>query len=118
MSMPGILEINAVEYYANEVEDDIDNGIVGGLIAEPVNPNNKFVEQTITGETFIKPKKDYSYTYTGNLNGVWSVKSDYPIKLIQDGKTVTVRWLDVCSGQFDLIYADAYKKTIVVESLF
>ena len=33
-SMPGILEITAVEYYANETEDDVDNGIVGGLIEE------------------------------------------------------------------------------------
>ena len=55
--MPGILEINAVEYYKNETEDDIENGIVGGLIAEPVSPNNDFVDNTIIGESFIKPKK-------------------------------------------------------------
>jgi hypothetical protein len=30
--MPGILEITAVEYYANEHEDDIENGIAGGLV--------------------------------------------------------------------------------------
>jgi hypothetical protein len=28
-----------MEYYANEHEDDIENGIVGGLIKEPENPN-------------------------------------------------------------------------------
>jgi hypothetical protein len=32
ISVPGILEITAVEYYANETEDDIENGVVGGLI--------------------------------------------------------------------------------------
>ena len=37
ISMPGIIEINAVEYYSNETEDDIENGIVGGLITEPIN---------------------------------------------------------------------------------
>ena len=63
ISMPGILEINAVEYYANEAEDDIENGIVGGLIVEPENPNNKSQEDTIIGETFIKPKKVYEFTY-------------------------------------------------------
>ena len=29
ISMPGILEINAIEYYANEIEDDIENMGVG-----------------------------------------------------------------------------------------
>ena len=118
LSMPGILEINAVEYYANETEDDIENGIVGGLIAEPVNPNNDFVEDTIIGETFIKPKKTYEFTYNGNLEGSWSVDKNIPVELKQDGKTVQLKWLDTYSGQFDLYYANAYKKTIIVESLF
>ena len=118
ISTPGILEINAVEYYANETEDDLENGIVGGLIADPVNPNNEFVEETIIGETFIKPKKQYEYIYQGNLEGLWTVEKDLPIELIQDGKTVKVRWLNTYSGQFDLYYANSYKKTIVVESLF
>lgn len=118
LSMPGILEINAVEYYANEFEDNLENGTVGTLKTEPINPNNSFIEDTITGETFIKPKKEYEYEYIGNLVGKWSVKENYPIKLIQDGKKVKLRWLDTYSGQFDLIYAGCFKKTIVVQSLF
>ena len=118
ISMPGILEITAVEYYANETEDDIEQGIVGGLIAEPVNPNNQFIEDTITGETFIKPHKTYTFTYIGNYKGVWSVDKDVPVELKQNGKTVEVRWTDTYSGQFDLYYGGIYKKTVVVESLF
>ena len=118
LSMPGILEINAVEYYANEIEDDLEQGVVGGLIAEPTNPNTKFVEDTIIGETFIKPKKLYEYTYKGNLEGIWSIEKGVPVKLEQNGKTVTLKWFDTYSGQFDLYYAGLYKKTIVVESLF
>ena len=118
LSMPGILEINAVEYYANEFEDNLENGTVGTLKTEPINPNNSFIEDTITGETFIKPKKEYEYEYIGNLVGKWSVKENYPIKLIQDGKKVKLRWLNTYSGQFDLIYANCFKKTIVVQSLF
>lgn len=118
ISMPGILEITAVEYYRNETEDDIENGIVGALIAEPVNPNDKPVEDTIIGETFIKPKKTYEFTYKGNLEGVWSVEKNIPVELKQDGKTVQLKWLDTYSGQFDLYYAGVYKKTIVVQSLF
>ena len=118
LSMPGILEINAVEYYANEFEDNLEDGTVGTLKTEPINPNNSFIEDTIVGETFIKPKREYEYEYIGNLVGKWSIKENYPIKLIQDGKKVKLRWLNTYSGQFDLIYADCFKKTIVVQSLF
>ena len=118
LSMPGILEINAVEYYANETEDDLEQGVVGGLIAEPMNPNTKFVEDTIIGETFIKPKKFYEYTYKGNLEGIWSIEKGTPVELKQNGKTVTLKWFDTYSGQFDLYYAGLYRKTIIVESLF
>ena len=118
LSMPGVLEINAVEYYANEFEDNLEDGTVGSLKTEPINPNNSFIEDTIIGETFIKPKREYEYEYIGNLVGKWSVKENYPIELIQDGKKVKLRWLNTYSGQFDLIYADCFKKTIVVQSLF
>lgn len=118
LSMPGILEINAVEYYANEFEDNLENGTVGTLKTEPINPNNSFIEDTIVGETFIKPKREYEYEYIGNLVGKWSVKENYPIQLIQDGKKVKLCWLNTYSGQFDLIYANCFKKTIVVQSLF
>ena len=118
LSMPGVLEINAVEYYANEFEDNLEDGTVGTLKTEPINPNNSFIEDTIVGETFIKPKREYEYEYIGNLVGKWSVKENYPIELIQDGKKVKLRWLNTYSGQFDLIYAGCFKKTIVVQSLF
>ena len=118
LSMPGVLEINAVEYYANEFEDNLEDGTVGTLKTEPINPNNSFIEDTIVGETFIKPKREYEYEYIGNLVGKWSVKENYPIELIQDEKKVKLRWLDTYSGQFDLIYAGCFKKTIVVQSLF
>jgi hypothetical protein len=65
ISTPGILEVTAVEYYANADEDDLDNGIVGGLILNETNPNDEETEATIIGETFIKPKKTYEYTFDG-----------------------------------------------------
>jgi hypothetical protein len=39
ISTPGILEVYAAEYYANEIEDDIANGIVGGLVEPVEDPN-------------------------------------------------------------------------------
>lgn len=41
ISTPDILEVVAVEYYANETEDDIENGIAGGLIVKPIDPNSE-----------------------------------------------------------------------------
>lgn len=118
LSMPGILEINATEYYRNEEEDDVENGLVGTLVAEPINPNSEAVEDVIVGETFIKPGRQYEYKYRGNVQGEWTVGKKIPVELESDGKIVKLRWTDSYSGEFDLNYAGLFKKTIVVESLF
>ena len=119
ISMPGIIEINAVEYYANKDTDDIENGIVDGLIAEPINPNPTEVETTIEGETFIKPKITYVYKFNGSLQTDWVFDASLPIKyeIDEDNHEISIKWLSSYSGQFDLSYGD-YTKTIVVESLF
>ena len=120
ISTPGILEVSAVEYYANEIEDDIDNGIVGGLIVKPENPNTEQIEETIIGETFIKPKKEYEYYFNGNTILDWKIDKKYPVIIEIDNfnsKQIKLKWDSTYSGQFDLFYGD-YKKTIVVESLF
>ena len=120
ISTPGILEVNAVEYYANEIEDDIDNGIVGGLIVKPENPNTEQIEETIIGETFIKPKKEYEYYFNGNAILDWEIDKKYPVIIEIDElepNKVKLKWDSTYSGQFDLTYGD-YVKTIVVESLF
>ena len=65
LSMPGVIEITATEYFINEDLDDIEQGIVGGQMGElnVGDLNDEFVEATIIGDTFIKPKKSYTYTY-------------------------------------------------------
>ena len=117
ISMPGIIEINAVEYYINEFEDNQEEGIVGGLI-EKVEDHNPTIGE-IQGETFIKPKREY--TYTCSASGFeWSYDSKLPIQMeVLEGETPTVKikWASSYSGQFDLYYGE-FKKTIVVESLF
>ena len=117
ISMPGIIEINAVEYYINKFEDNQDEGIVGGLIEKVEDPNPAIGE--IQGETFIKPKREY--TYTCSASGFeWSYDSKLPIQMeVLEGETPTVKikWASSYSGQFDLYYGE-FKKTIVVESLF
>lgn len=120
ISTPGILEITAVEYYANETEDDIANGIVGGLIIEPASPNQETVDNLIEGEVFIKPKKEYVYKYTGDVCYTWKVDPSYPVNVTinsEDPRQVTIKWTSNYSGQFELVNGDCVK-TIVVESLF
>ena len=119
ISTPGILEVIAVEYYANENEDNIDVGIVGGLIEEPKDPNgNELLE--IIGDTFIKVKNEYEFRFDGTVSAEWSVDKKYPVIIKPDPKDpriAIVKWDSPYSGQFDLFYGE-YKKTIVVESLF
>lgn len=120
LSTPGILEINATEYYANKDEDNIEEGIVGGLILEPENPNEPEIEKAIVGDTFIKPKKTYEYKYNGSENFKWFVDKKYPVVIeedLLDPKHIFLKWNNTYSGQFDLFYGDL-SKTIVVESLF
>ena len=130
-STPGILEITAVEYYANEHEDDIENGKVGALITKPIDPNiGTNSEFIIVGETFIKPKKEYIYYIEGSLYGDWYI-SNNKLPIIKESfidengrSAIRLKWNNTFSGQFDLWYGDEsgplfdYKKTIIVESLF
>lgn len=127
ISMPGILEIYAQEYYANEHEDNIEEGLVGDLIVQPIIPEIKEID----GNTFIKPKQACTYEYLGTAIGTWDWDKKLPIKEVlpkeenNDSKKITIKWDASYSGQFVLKYysADAQQpieieKTIVVESLF
>lgn len=128
VSTVGILELNAVEYYANKDEDDIENGIVGAKIAKLVEPE---VNETssIIGDTFIRPKVEYTYYVNTNRDGYWLLgQTKVPVKLeafVNDKNysAVKIKWNSSYSGQFDLFYQDLQgnnitQKTIVVESLF
>ena len=123
ISTPGILEIQATEYFSNNTEDDVENGLVGVLITPEVDPNpstDKIVI-FISGETFIKPSKEYEYTIGIPSQQKWEVDKRYPVKLepFTNGKgysCVKLKWTSPYSGEFELRIGN-YKKTIVVESL-
>ena len=113
ISMPGILEVTAIEYYINEQTDNVEEGVVnawGEAIPEPQ-------DDTIEGETFIKPKKSYTYKYVGDENAKWVFDSRLPIEAHIDDKKITIKWTTTYTGQFVLQYG-TQEKTIVVESLF
>lgn len=112
ISMPGVLQITAKEYYANESEDA--NGIVGDLIVAPSEPEPSDIE----GESIIKPKATYYYTYKGQESGKWTVDTKVPLTAeVQPDGSLKVVWPKTYSGEFTLSFGLS-KKTITVESLF
>lgn len=133
ISMTGVIEVNAVEYYANEFTDDRDAGladvfkmpdpILKRKIIDKNEDNNKILN--IVGETFIKPKKEYDFNLNiKNIRGTWKIEgNDVPVRIISEGTndkgfaTIKLKWDSTYSGQFDLVYGTS-RKTIVVESLF
>lgn len=113
VSMPGILQLTAYEYYTNEQADDVENGVVDAYGEEVPQPQ----DETIQGETFIKPKKSYTYEYVGTEESAWSYDSRLPISAEIIDKKITIKWTATYTGQFVLQYG-TQEKTIVVESLF
>lgn len=119
ISMPGILQVVAVEYYANETKDDIDDYLVNGLVVEPVDPNEEIgMGNLIHGDVFIKPKTEYVYYYRGKDVAEWFIVGKPPVKIVSmEGKRIVIKWDSNYHGQFVLKYG-ASEKTIVAESLF
>ena len=113
MSMPGVLELTATEYYANDFEDA--DGLVGSLIVSPSEPDES--ENLIVGESFIRPKKSYTYFYEGAQEGKWVVKSKTAVDYTTDGKKITITWPKTYGGEITLLYGDS-SRVITVESLF
>ena len=113
ISMPGILEITAYEYYINEQTDNVEEGIVDAWGEEIPEPQ----DATIEGEIFIKPKKSYIYKYIGEEVANWSFDNRLPIEAKINDKEITIKWTTTYTGQFVLSYGTE-EKTIVVESLF
>ena len=119
MSTPGILEITAVEYYANEFEDDTEQGIVKGkLLSKTEQIELIDNEENIIGPVFIRPKKQEEYKYLGQETAEWLFDNKLPIQVIEKTEnSIVIKWVSSYSGQFTLQYGDC-EKTIVVESLF
>lgn len=116
VSMPGIIEITAVEYFSNKDTDITEDG---KLLANAIDLKEIETEpqNNIIGETFIKPKTKHTYEYIGPIDASWEFDSKLPISYEVDGKKITIKWENNYSGQFTINYGLS-SKTIVVESLF
>lgn len=91
--MPGILQVVAVEYFANETKDDKDNSLVNGLVMKPIDPNKEAgTGNLIRGETFIKPKTEYTYFYRGKEVAEWTIEGKAPVQIVsQTNKKVVLK---------------------------
>lgn len=119
ISTPGIIEIPAVEDYECHHSD---------LLVEVVDPNPPVeeYEDTIEGETFVKPLEQSIYTvtsYNPNFNWIVTLASDnkdvedtVEWEIREDG-SIAVTWISMVSGSYVLKYGDL-EKTIIVQSLF
>lgn len=112
ISIPGILEVNASEYYANETEDNIEQGIVDGNLAEPQVPAS-----LIEGPSNIRPKKEYEFAAPDNAVGNWTWDTQLPISATVDGNKIKLKWIKTYNGEFTLSFG-SLQKTVIVESLF
>lgn len=119
VSTPGILEINAVEYYSNKFEDDTELGVVKGkVLTKTEQIELADTEENIIGSVFIKPRKQETYKYIGTDIQNWSYDEKLPIEVLEKtDNSITLKWNSSYSGQFKLTYGNL-TKTIVVESLF
>ena len=128
ISTKGILELTAVEYYANETEDNVEKGLVKANIKKVEPEQNE--NTSIIGDTFIKPKAEYEFYINSMQSGQWYTKdkttgtiSLTPYINGQGYQAVKVKWNTSYSGQFELFFKNdksqiEFSKVIVVESLF
>lgn len=112
ISSPGVIEIYASEDYSNPIEDDVENGIVDGLIIEPIETISD-----IEGQSIISPSQAYDYTYIGNESGQWEVISMNPVDIDIKDKTITIIWKKLYGGEILLKYGSTEKR-IEVKPLF
>ena len=63
ISMPGILELLAEEYYSNEYVDDISNELAGGLILTEIQGRSIEEPGFIEGPNVTKPKTVIEFLY-------------------------------------------------------
>lgn len=124
ISITNVIELAAEEYFKNKDTDDLELGMIDGLVIEPFDPTPRILSK-IRGEAFIKPLTKWVYSLEeDNGEGTWSFTEGVPVKMIvaQGGQSVEIEWYKTSHGQFDLTWTNGdditLTKTIVVESLW
>lgn len=131
ISAIGVIELSAVEYYANEFTDDVQEGLVDAFVEKIESPKQEFETYYIEGPSSIKPKGEYEYHIAAvGLKGRWHVyrPPGAPIRTTTFESelgypTIRIKWDGVYSGQFDIAFFDEnenkeYRKTVIIQTLF
>ena len=129
VSMPGVIELIAEEYYSNKDTDIVDEIPGYKELMEKEELENSLQEEEqqqdiqIVGDNFIKPK--VTYTFSCSIPGDWHIKggNNYPLEVISKTPTeIAIKWQKYYSGQFILEHVTTtgvtLEKTIVVETLY
>lgn len=114
ISMPGILQIVADEYYANDQTDS--DKIAGNLVAHPLRPEED-AGNFIQGPTVIKPRVVVEYSWKGRDLPNWSWDERLPIQAQMSGRTIKLVWTSTYRGTIELMCNDR-SKMITVSSVF
>lgn len=114
ISMPGIIEITAQEYYSNDQVDDLTQGVVKDIEMIELPTEADYV---IVGENTIRPQKSYSYRYDGPEKGEWIYDKTLPMTAKISDNVITLTWTASYSDTFTLSFGKTTKE-ITVKALF
>ncbi len=127
VSMPGILQLTATEYYANLVEDDVEENLRNAWNVLPII-NEHEEDFVITGKRLVKPKEVIEFS-SSLPNGTWLIienndnKTPFPAKILNRDNTanpINIAWDSMKSGNFTVGYKvgdKLYQYHVIVESL-
>ena len=114
ISMPGIIEITAHEYYSNAQADDLNEGVVKDVTMIRLPEE---ADYQIIGENIMRPQKSYIFNYNGSANGEWEYDKSLPLKAEINGNMITLTWTASYSKDFTLSFGGV-SKNISVKALF
>lgn len=89
ISMPGVLELIAEEYYSNEYIDDVANELAGGLTVTPIGSSGEDIGY-IDGPSTIKVKVTTEFIYRGKRVEEWKWDEKAPIKVSINGRSIKI----------------------------
>lgn len=132
LSMPGVIQLQATEYYANRIDDDIEKNIRNAWNVQPIIPEYP-TDYAIEGPLTVKPQIDAEFT-TMMRGGEWFIVENYDLSPNQQknpatiltadisSPTIIVHWNSMKSGMYTIGYrmpsGQIYQKSVLVESLF
>lgn len=130
LSMPGIIQLNATEHYANLMEDDVEENVRNAWNVQPIVPTH-LTDYMIDGPSTVKPYFEAGFEAL-TTGGQWVIVENMnrtdgkgiPTKFVEydnTGKTIHVFWDSPKSGGYTIGYQTAngqlYQRYVVVESM-